>query len=465
MTRGGVSYVAMAAAGISAAVLAYGVIWSYGEPEALPPAVVSAPAPKDPPPAASAPVPVHDASAMPAPAAATEPAPVAKIDPPRESSKQDAPAKSESAPERLARLAETVPPPPGSRIEKPDGASAPKDRLAADRPVAPMRPTKPEMSIAEVARDHPTVGARPPAPVTQESIKRNTTAASGPTEKAAVRPAASTAAPPRESAPVAPPSARAARLADSPVAPATKESAAETAMPTAASRPVTNPSLSVSRLAATEAPRSEGTALRPAPPERTTMEPRSEQVRSLAPAQREGTRATALSPSAPPPPESPSLKAPLEPAASSATPSSSDAVSPPAQPPERPDASPVVPKTPERAARPHPRMAALPRQTVLEYPPVTIIRGARRPFATRRGPGVEKQRVAALPSGAAAARTATDAPPVLVLRGARRPRYALASAPHPAPEPLLTVIRGARPRPVLLQHYVQPNAMILHIGH
>jgi hypothetical protein len=28
---------------------------------------------------------------------------------------------------------------------------------------------------------------------------------------------------------------------------------------------------------------------------------------------------------------------------------------------------------------------------------------------------------------------------------------------------VLAVIRGARPRPVLLQHYVQPNALILHI--
>jgi hypothetical protein len=68
-----------------------------------------------------------------------------------------------------------------------------------------------------------------------------------------------------------------------------------------------------------------------------------------------------------------------------------------------------------------------------------------------------------LPSGAAATRTATDAPSILVLRGARAVRYARASAPQVPPEPLLTVIRGARPRPLLLQPYVQPNALILHI--
>jgi hypothetical protein len=30
---------------------------------------------------------------------------------------------------------------------------------------------------------------------------------------------------------------------------------------------------------------------------------------------------------------------------------------------------------------------------------------------------------------------------------------------------LLVVIRGARPRLLILQHYVQPNALILHIRH
>jgi hypothetical protein len=108
-------------------------------------------------------------------------------------------------------------------------------------------------------------------------------------------------------------------------------------------------------------------------------------------------------------------------------------------------------------------MAALPPHAVIDAPSVTIIRGSRRPTAAHHPRGAEKQKVAALPSGAAATRTATDAPPILVLRGVRRAHYALANAPQGAPEPLLTVIRGARPRPVLLQHYVQPNALILHI--
>ncbi|MEJ0076116.1 MAG: hypothetical protein WDO17_11820 [Alphaproteobacteria bacterium] len=81
----------------------------------------------------------------------------------------------------------------------------------------------------------------------------------------------------------------------------------------------------------------------------------------------------------------------------------------------------------------------------------------------QRTPTPQKQKVAALPSGAAAAPTATDAPSILILRGGRRPHYALASVPQGAPEPLLTVIRGARPRPVILHHYVPPNALILHI--
>jgi hypothetical protein len=80
-------------------------------------------------------------------------------------------------------------------------------------------------------------------------------------------------------------------------------------------------------------------------------------------------------------------------------------------------------------------------------------------------PEPQRQKVAALPSGSAANRTATDAPSILVLRGARTTRYALARTTQAPPEPLLTVIRGARPRPILLRPYVQPNALILHIRH
>ena len=42
MTRAGVGYVAMVAAGVSAGVLGYAVIWSY-EPEAAPPIAMAAP--------------------------------------------------------------------------------------------------------------------------------------------------------------------------------------------------------------------------------------------------------------------------------------------------------------------------------------------------------------------------------------------------------------------------------------
>lgn len=76
----------------------------------------------------------------------------------------------------------------------------------------------------------------------------------------------------------------------------------------------------------------------------------------------------------------------------------------------------------------------------------------------------QKSKLAALPPANTSAPTATDAPPILVLRGGRN-RYALASAPEPSPaaEPLLVVIRGARPRPISLQSYVQPSALILRI--
>ena len=80
MTRAGVTYVAMAAAGISAAVLGYGVIWSYGEPEAPPVAMSAPPAPEPQnpiPPMASAP---SDATAQPRTEAL--PNPVAAAPPP-----------------------------------------------------------------------------------------------------------------------------------------------------------------------------------------------------------------------------------------------------------------------------------------------------------------------------------------------------------------------------------------------
>jgi hypothetical protein len=113
------------------------------------------------------------------------------------------------------------------------------------------------------------------------------------------------------------------------------------------------------------------------------------------------------------------------------------------------------------------RVPASSAATPTDRPTVTIIRGSRR--AHGRQPAAkpptepQKQQIAALPSGSAAARTATDAPSILVLRGARGARYARSITPQIPPEPLLTVIRGTRPRPILLQPYVQPSALILHI--
>jgi hypothetical protein len=117
-----------------------------------------------------------------------------------------------------------------------------------------------------------------------------------------------------------------------------------------------------------------------------------------------------------------------------------------------------------------PRAPASPSTTAADHPAITIIRGSRRsvsrqPASKLPVPEPQRQKVAALPSGSAANRTATDAPSILVLRGTRTTRYALARATQAPAQPLLTVIRGARPRPILLQPYVQPNALILHIRH
>jgi hypothetical protein len=92
-----------------------------------------------------------------------------------------------------------------------------------------------------------------------------------------------------------------------------------------------------------------------------------------------------------------------------------------------------------------------------------VIRGGRQ-LKTASSQPLQKSKLAALPPAHTVAPTATDAPPILVLRGGRN-RYALASAPEPPPaaEPLLAVIRGARPRPISLQNYVQPSALILRI--
>jgi hypothetical protein len=142
------------------------------------------------------------------------------------------------------------------------------------------------------------------------------------------------------------------------------------------------------------------------------------------------------------------------------------AASPPAtQPAVTPDKLAALPPSETPAPRAAPRAApGLP-----DAPQIAVIRGGRQRPAASRAPAAEKPkenaRFAALPPGALAAPTATDAPPIIVLRGLRGPRYALVGRiepPQPAAHPLLTVIRGARPRPVPLPH-VQPGPLILRI--
>ncbi len=105
-----------------------------------------------------------------------------------------------------------------------------------------------------------------------------------------------------------------------------------------------------------------------------------------------------------------------------------------------------------------------------DAPQIAVIRGGRQRLVASRAPAAEKPkenaRLAALPPGPSAAPTATDAPPIIVLRGLRGARYALVGRiepPQPAAHPLLTVIRGPRPRAVRLVPYVQPGPLILRI--
>jgi hypothetical protein len=133
-----------------------------------------------------------------------------------------------------------------------------------------------------------------------------------------------------------------------------------------------------------------------------------------------------------------------------------NAVAPPATKPEKLAALPPPSATPRAAA------------VASEKPQITVIRGGRQPATSRRAPTAEKSKLAALPPATAAhSPTATDAPPIIVLRGGRNTRYALASSatalPPPPAHPILTVIRGARPR-LVLYPYVQPGPLILHIS-
>jgi hypothetical protein len=127
---------------------------------------------------------------------------------------------------------------------------------------------------------------------------------------------------------------------------------------------------------------------------------------------------------------------------------------PVAAPPPAPKKLAVLPPP---GATPHTALAAP------DKPQINVIRGSRQPVATQRAP--EQRRLASLPPVSSPAKTATDAPPIIVLRG-RNTRYALASRPvlaQPAAHPLLSVVRGARPRPVNLERYVQPGPLILRV--
>src|SRR5436190_16319572 len=97
MTRAGVGYVAMAAAGICAGALGYAVIWSYGEPNA-PPVAMAAPPVQEAAPVATAPKPmpppteIAPASQAPADAVSTAAANSAPVAPKREPSRETATA-------------------------------------------------------------------------------------------------------------------------------------------------------------------------------------------------------------------------------------------------------------------------------------------------------------------------------------------------------------------------------------
>ena len=187
MTRAGVTYVAMAAAGISAAVLGYGVIWSYGEPEAPPVAMSAPPAPEQQnpiPPIASAP---SDATAQlrrrpnPVAAASTPPlsAPPTATQPPAETSAgpvtppllapQPEPAREATSPASLPRTADVTA--PERKIEKPQAATAPMDTQTAASVTRTVAPPKTKSSAALTSADRPQAASRPLKPPAQEAAK------------------------------------------------------------------------------------------------------------------------------------------------------------------------------------------------------------------------------------------------------------------------------------------------------
>jgi hypothetical protein len=434
----------MAAAGICAGALGYAVIWSYGEADA-PLAVVSAAPPQETAPlAASRPqsaqeVPAHSDTDSRAEASA----PVTVIPPPMAWEQQPA-SETASAPAAAPRLAETAVAPPDVKMEKPRAASAPKDFLAIASLVTPaIASPKTESPALVPSADRLQTASPPPASGAQEPPKREVAAAppaSRLVEKPVVaQPSAEPApSPPLQSAAVVQPA-----IPPAPVAAASPEAAS-------------------GLVAVTQSTDAGNPIMLSAPSQRPVMDARPRNFRAAAPVRSEPS--AIAPPQASPGPEA-TVEPPMAATASPLAPSNDVALVPAAEKPEvLPAASFAPARAPDRSAKSSPRLAALPPAATTDRPRITIMRG-RRPAVTQRAPAPQKQKVAALPSGTAAAPTATDAPPILVLRGARRAHYALASAPQGAPEPLLTVIRGARPRPVILHHYVQPNALILHIHH
>ena len=480
MTRAGVGYVAMAAAGISAAVLGYAVIWSYeGGPE---PAIVSAPpgpAPHNPKPIASPDATVQArAEVSPNPVVATPSAPVSApptttqptvettsrpVSPPVLPPQQE-PARDVTSPTSPSGTADVIAAPPDRKIEKPQTATAAKDAHTAASVTRTVAPPKTESLAALTSTDRPQAASQPLKPPAQEAAK---TEIAEPSPRAAEKPMFAQPSPnatPPESSAIASPSQPVTKSADLPQAVAPpNEVLAQTPLPSTESAQPSSSKLA----AAAPTSSADNSASMPASPERV-VNPRLRHFYT-APPQRE--QRSAIAPSLPalsqlpasPQPESPALVAPAAP------PPISLALAPPPEKAEPPlAASPVLPKTPDRPAKTLPRAPAPPSATTAGRP--TIIRGSRRsvthkPVSKPRAPEPQKQRVAALPAGSAAARTATDAPSILVLRGARGVRYALAPTAQAPPEPLLTVIRGARPRPAILQPYVPPNALVLHIRH
>jgi len=400
--------------------LGYAVIWSYGEADAPPPLGMSAPPVQEAPVSGVRPQHASPAEALPVrpplmPSLAETRAP-AGTHPPITRDQAAAP-ETVSTPASPPRTAAAIAP-PDVRAEKPRAASAPRDTQTTAPSVAPaVIPSKTGSSAALVSADRPQVAPRALKPPGQEAPKLDV-AEAAPARPSVEEPIIALAipaiAPPPRSVALAPAPAEPATAKVEPApaaAPTEKESAAQTAVPLA----------------------------QPALPQ-----VQSESKPAIA------STAMVASPEA-----SSNVVALASPPAEAATPKIESA-------PESP-----LPSHPGTLGRPaqSSRPAAPPSVASPDHQDIAILRGSRRAstnhLATARAREPQKQKVAALPSGTAAAPTATDAPPILVLRGAR---YATASAPPP-PSPLIAVIRGARPRPILLQHYVQPNALILHIRH